>query len=534
MTTSAGLPVRSLPAYTCMSKLLKGNREQMKTHFTLLLSAFLLLWGCGSNDSSSGEDTWLPPEDQVAYDLVADRSAPPKDTGSTEEGIEDFVIPFVYKGMVPGENLDKSDLYLVDSKGRNPLAPSVNKPVLLTTFALDPDACQLVLEKKPDGTPLSTAACSCNLGCLVDDNLTWIAVTVEKPSQTGFAFQVGKFNADLEVKMVKGAVFKNIVDIAFAGDYLYFSQVSYCQDPGCQFVVFRYDLSYIDQPESLFLLPPDDDQDYKNGQHTTDGHFLASRDGSTLAFLSPTIRSSRLYVWRGEQLKELDYVCPGEMQDGHCTGTGSEFSDVDPTAFTSDGKRLAWFVQIKDRLELRSYDTDTGKLETLVLMSTDGKDYNSVSCQQILESSWKFNDVGSAVFNDDGSVLMLLARSHCTLSSKPFTDVLALDTSVISGGQFDESSFKNLTLNQRNNGLLNTIIEGFALSPQEKAIVYMANPIYGEDKKTPLSENSANAKQSRELWVVSASGGIKTQITFNAKFSATWVAAVPPLSELQR
>lgn len=506
----------------------------MRRLLVLFICGSMLVAACGSDSDDPGDSTDTPVDSSGSPDSTVDNSPDPVDTREPLPGIEDFVIPFVYRGMVPGENLDKSDLYLVDSQGRNPMAPQVEKPVLLTTFALDPEACQLVLEKKPDGTPLTTAPCSCNLGCVVDDSLTWIAVTVEKPSQTGFAFQVGKFNAQLEVQMVKGAIFKNIVDVAFAGDYLYFSQVSYCQDPGCQFIVFRYDLSYIDQPDSLFLLPPDDDLDYKNGQHITDGHFVASRDGSTLAFISPTIRSSRVYVWRDEQLKELDYICPGEMQDGHCTGTGSEFSDVDPVALTPSGDRMAYIVQIKDRLELRKYDTDSGKLETLVLMDTEGKDYNSVSCEQISQSAWKFNDVASAQFTKDASRLLFLARSHCTLTQKPFTDVLSLDSATLGEGTVTADDLHNITLNQRNNGLLNTVIEGFALSPQEKAIVYMANPVYGEDKLTPLPENSANAKQSRELWVVPSAGGTKTQITFNSKFSATWVATVPPLSQLDR
>ena len=115
-----------------------------------------------------------------------------------------------------------------------------------------------------------------------------------------------------------------------------------------------------------------------------------------------------------------------------------------------------------------------------------------------------------------------------------FRSVLSLDTTALGEGTVKADDFHNITLNQRNNGLLNTVIEGFALSPQEKAIVYMANPVYGADKLTPLPENSANAKQSQELWVVPTAGGTKTQITFNSKFSATWVATVPPLSQLDR
>jgi hypothetical protein len=493
--------------------------------FCLLLS---LMVSCGSD---GGTDAVTP--DVAAVDAVEASSPPPPDTVEPEESLpppafpEDFAVAFVYKGIVPGENDKMSDLYLVTSSGMNPMAPEVESPVALTGFAIDPNECQLVLEKAPDGTPLSTAPCSCHLGCVVDETLTWIAVTVEKPSDVGFAFQVGKFNADLQVKMVKGAVFKDIVDMAFAGGYLYFSSTQYCSDTGCKFLVYRYDLENIPAPQSLFLIPPDDDPDFKDGQATTDGHFTASADGKTLAFLSPTIRSQRVYVWRNEVVKELDYQCPGGMQGDHCTGSGSEFSDLDPLAMTPSGKKLAWFSRIKDRLVLRLYDTDGGNVKEQVLLDTAGQDFNAASCAQLGADPWKFNRVSNPLFTPDAQTLLFVASSNCDPSKKPFTDIVSIPVNRIGGGPLTADTLTDITDNPTTNDVTNAVIEGFDLSPTGGNVVYNASPVYGQDKKTQLPETSAKAKQSRELWVAAIDGSEKRQITFNQKQSAIWLKAVP-------
>jgi len=502
----------------------------------VLLLAGLAAWAAGSCASFVEPADVVPGQDGAVSDELDDDSAvapedvPKKDTGNPIESAT-FTIPFIYKGIVPGENKDKSDLYLVDSLGRNPLAPEVDKPVAITSFSINPQDCQLVLASNPDGTPLSTAPCSCNLGCVVDPQLQWIIVTVEKPSQTGFAMQIGKFNANLEVKMVKGAIFKNIVDVQFAGGFLYFSQTKYCTEANCQFILYRYDLANIPAPESLFLLPPDDDMDYKNGQHITDGHFTASADGSTLVAISPTIRSSRLYAWKSGVLKELDYICPGAIQNGECTGTGSEFSDLDPLVLTDDGKQLLYIVRYKNRLEARVYNTEAGLVKNAALVDTGVKDYPSTTCAEIAFSGWKFNEVGGAELTDGGTALLLLVRSACQPGKKPYTDLYKIPMQAIFDDKVDGNTITNITLNFRGEGAKNTVISGFAQSPDGKALAYTATPRYGADKKTELSDASAKARDSNEVWAIEMSGSNKRQLTFNNKFSAVWLTAVPDVEQ---
>ncbi len=485
--------------------------------------ACLLLAACGGDQDSN-------PAEVVSFDLwqpgdisTTPETSPEPETKTPDSPFpEDFIVSFIYKGMVPNENTDKSDLYIVDSAGENPMAPGVKAPLALTPFAIDPDACQLVLAKKADGTPLTTAPCSCNLGCTIDDTLTWIAVTVEKPSANGFAFQIGKFNAELQVQMVKGSVFQNIVDLAFTAGYLYFSQVKYCHETGCQYLVYRYDLENIPEPQSQFLIPPDGDPDLVDGQATTDGHFIAADDGQTLAFISPTIRSARVYVWRQGQIKELDYLCPGGMQGDHCTGSGSNFSDLDPLALSHNGKKLSWFMQGPDGLELRFYDTDLGTLRKLTLMDTTGKDFATESCSQILGNDWKFNTVTEPRFTDNDDGLVFIASSHCDTQKRPYTDVVKLPVATIETGNLQQHTIKNLTNNPRVDSLENTIILTWDLSPDGGNIAYAASPIYDGTGKE-LSPSSANANKSRELWVADLQGNQKKQITYNAKYTSTWV-----------
>jgi len=496
-----------------------------------------MLAACGQDES--GKDGKLPPGDVRGGDGSSDLSEASDAAGESSQDVrtappdEEFVAAFVYKGIVAGENDDQSDLYIVDSHGRNPANPAVEKPVALTTFALNPDDCELVVDKYPDGTPLNKAPCSCHLGCVVDKTLTWILVTVEKPDQNGFAFQIGKFNADLQVQMVKGAVFKNIVDTAFAGKYLYFSKIVFCADPTCQFQVFRFDLDDIPNPQAVFMIPPEDDPDFKDGQTVTDGHFTASPDGNTLAFLSPTIRSTRVYLWREGAVTQLDYICPGGMQGDHCTGTGSEFSDVDPLAFSTDGSKLAYFPTTKDGLELRLYNTTSAFVSQVFLMNTTGKDFKAESCNQIHGNDWKFNKVSAPMFAHNGKSVFFVASSQCDLSKKPLTDVIELSVSAISAGNFTQTSFKNITNNPRTNTMENSVIQAFDLSPEGRNIAFIGSPSFGEDKYTPLPESSAKAKSSAEVWVVPldspSSSSSRRQITYNSKFSATWIQTLPPL-----
>jgi hypothetical protein len=495
----------------------------------------LALSSCGGSDSDAGDSQATVPDSADGLRLPEDVSGPHDVDRSDEPAVppeefpEDFVLTFVYKGIVPGENLDKSDLYIVDSKGRNPMAPNVASPLLLTTFAIDPQACELIMEKKADGTPLTKAPCSCNLGCVVDKALKWIAVTVEKPDQNGFTFQVGQFNEELQVKMVKGARFDNIVDLQFAGGFLYFSQVKVCSDTGCQFIVYRYDLENIPEPKSLFLLPPDEDEDLKNGQAITDGHITASGDGKTVAFISPTIRSSRLYVWEDGKLDELDYICPGGFQGDHCIGTGSEFSDIDPLALTTDGGQIAYFPRTNDGLEYRLYDRKSGTKSSVKLMDTTGQDFAASSCAQIAADGWKFNRVASPIFSANGKYLFFIASSNCDPAKRAFTDILRIQTMLANSATVKASSFYNVTNVPDTDDNSNTVIEAFDLSPEGGNVAYSASPQFGSDKETPLPDHSAKAKQSKELWIADLATTRKMQITYNTKNSVVWLLTLPPL-----
>ncbi len=445
---------------------------------------------------------------------------------------EGFIIAFGYRGMVPGVNDDQHDLKLIDAAGNDPITAEPNSPHGLTAFHMDPDDCALVITKNPDGTPAETAPCSCAFGCMVDEGLDWLAISIEKPGPQGHTFQMARFNNDLQAKVVKGVTFTGVADFHFAGRFLLYSTSQFCSGTGCQYAVNRYDLENLAQsPQVLALVPPEGDPDWIEGDATFKGHFTPSGDGHAALFLSPTIRSQRTYLLKDENLLEVDYVCPGGLQDNHCTGTGSDFSDTDPAAISHDGNRLAYVAVVSDRLELRLPDPGGGPAEVVALQAVDvGKDYTSNICSQVVESSWKFRSVSQIQFSDTDS-LLFVGRSECSATHvKPWTDLwsLSLDGLVDRVGEAD---LERLIHNPRHDGVENNVIDGFDLSPDGASIVYNATPRYGADLETDLPPASFNATKSQEIWILEADGA-RAQLTFDPQFSASRPQALP-LSSLK-
>src|SRR5690606_33633953 len=88
------------------------------------------------------------------------------------------------------------------------------------------------------------------------------------------------------------------------------------------------------------------------------GHFKVSDDGTNLVMLQTTIRSVAVYLWRdGTGLVQLDFICKYGTQ-GDCSGTGSEYTDLDPVAISPDNRWIVFFT-FSDRWQrARVYDTD--------------------------------------------------------------------------------------------------------------------------------------------------------------------------------
>ena len=442
---------------------------------------------------------------------------------------DDFKVLFGYQGRIPGTNDDEHDLYLVNADGSNPVVPGELGPQALTGFSLqEASGCQLILAEDDQGNPTEYGPCSCNFGCLVDRSLQWIAVSVKKPTATGFTFQLGRFDAELHVAMVKGIFMKEIIDFKFAGNYLYYSRQSYCDGAHCQYQISRVQLDPVDQPEDLLIFPPENDPDWpKHSDYK--GHFKVSQDGSVMVILGTTIRSVRLYMWKAGNLHELDYIC-NHLVNGDCIGAGSEYTDTDPVAISADNSKILAFTAAERDLRVRVYDTGTLEQKYLNLFSVPSGTYHADACKYLLDPVWEFkNVIGDPRFSPDGKSVYFIANDDCNVissMSKVRRNILMMDIASIGDGTpFAQGDFINITNNPPGDGPENIVVESFDLSASGKTIAFTGTPGFefvgdpADPVARPLAEDSNRARKDSEIWLVGTSGAGLTQLTDDKKFA---------------
>jgi len=452
---------------------------------------------------------------------------------------DDFKILFGYQGRIPGFNNEEHDLYLINPDRSNPLVPDSPGPQPLTGFSLSEatDNCQLVLAEDAEGNPTEYAPCSCNFGCVVDRSLKWIAVSVSKPTASGFTFQIGRFDTALHVAMVKGVFMKNVVDFKFAGNYLYYSKQHFCDGAHCQYTIFRRQLEPIGAEEELVVFPPEYDDDWPKHSNYK-GHFRTSQDGKVVILLGTTIRSVRIYMWKDGNLHELDYICNHEV-NGECIGAGSEYTDTDPVAVTPDNSKIIAFTVAERDLRLRVYDTATLEQKYLNLFSVKQGTYLAEVCKYInKDKAWEFQKVvGAPRFSPDGKSLYFVAYNECAdviaAYKKPHTNILMMALSAVGDGTpFEETDFVNITNNPMNGLPENSVIESFDLSPSAKTIVYTGSPMFSftgdplDPYLEPMGPDAERPKKDKEVWLIGSGGQGRTQLTDDKKFSAQSPAAL--------
>ena len=446
---------------------------------------------------------------------------------------DDFRVLFGYQGRIPGFNNEEHDLQLINPDRSNPLAPGTPGPQPLTGFSLgeSTDGCQLILAEDEEGNATEYGPCSCNFGCVVDRSLQWIAVSIKRPTASGFTFQIGRFDAQLHVAMVKGVFMKNVVDFKFAGNYLYYSKQYLCDGAHCQYTIYRRQLEPVGMEEELFIFPPEDDKDWP--QHTNyKGHFKVSADGNVVVILGTTIRSVRIYMWKAGNLHQLDYVCNHKVNE-ECIGAGSEYTDTDPVAISPDNSKIVAFTVAERDLRARVYDTTTLEMKYLNLYSVPTGTFMADVCQYLGQAEdWRFQKVvGNPLFSADGKSLYFLVKNECSdviaAYSKPHTNLLMMDLAAIGDGTpFELSDFVNITKNPKNGEPGNIILESFDLSPSGKTIVLTGSPMYTfyGDPMEPIMEAMAvdaeRPKKDKEIWLVGSGGQGWTQLTDDKKFAA--------------
>lgn len=459
-----------------------------------------LIGACG--DDRSGGDPVVTTDEGIADGATGDEGPPPPPP-CDDASEEDFVVLFGYRNRLPTKN--EFDVQLI-----RPIQKY--EPIKLTEFSL-----------KDEGK-------TCEFGCLVDDTMSWIAVNGAPPDQDGFDFQMGKFDACLNVKLVKFDTLTDKSHFAFAKHYIYYSQKTSCNGPSCQYEVWRLNLETFEQDLLVPLFPPPEDPDWINGDSTYKGRFRVSPDGESIVFLSPTIRSQKIYLWTAGTLHEVDYLCDN-FQNNNCIGAGSQYSDIDPVAISPDSKTVVLFSITDRALTVRRYSTenvaDKGFSTLLAIPPNAAGDYRSLACAY--RKDWQFTDVvGQPAYTPDGKEVLFIGRADCDpAADKAESDILRIDPSWIGDlTPVEESELVNLTQNAKGDVPENHVVTAISISPDGKRVMFTATPHLTSNWK-PINQTDDRHLSDKEVYMISICGGAPEQLTSAVTYEASSPQAVP-------
>lgn len=438
---------------------------------------------------------------------------------------EDFWVLYGRRSRVPGSTTN-NDLVLTDEtnpgaidnagtygRGISPLGDKA-KGLLLTKFSF----------KKAGGL-------TCNYGCILSQDFKYIAIATGPPTEKGFEFQLGVLNAQLEVFVDKFGKLKDVADLHFRGATLYYTTPKKCFDTGkCQYSVMRRMMDGSDEEKELAVMPPADDPDVlSTPAHTIyTGRFHVGEAGETLVFLTPTIRSVKVYAWRKGNLTKLDFVCENKVDENTCVGTGSQYNDNDGVGISPDGKTIVLFTIVGKNLRVRKYFLESTKASTFSnIVTVPGNSYKASVCLNL--KSWQHAEVkGRPYFSADGKTVYFLGFSDCAGGNeKPWTDILSMPIDAI-GGPIAEKDIVNWTKNPREHSPQNLYIRSFVLSPQKKFFVFNASPTYGSSGD-PLPASDKRHEKDTEIYVMPIDKcGKMVQITNETAYAADSPAVFVP------
>ncbi len=489
-------------------------------------------WGCSSGNgqgdggATSGEGGTGGIVDAGGDTTSADGqpSAEPEapSTWDAPEQSGDYRILFGYRGRIQGDNTDENELWLMD--------PDIQSKEQISEFKNQDD---------------SKADLSCNYGCLVSRNLRWALVALGPPDIEGNRdFALGKLNPDLEIQLIKDAIFEDIVDIKFAGDILYFSRLAACIGPSCQYEIYRTELPF--QTTQIMIYPVESDLE----DSTYKGHFHPSPKGERLVLLNTTIRSVQVHVWyEALGMKQLDFICKFGTQN-NCSGTGSEYSDIDPVAISHDARWVVFFT-FSDRWQrARVYDTsDPGVVRLVVLGDVPTGSYIEHACDPGVLADWQWQRViGSAHFSPNNEEVYFMTQTDCPAScpsdsacpqgdiclpKKPRTNLRRIKFSTLTqDSTLTAADVYNVTENPFCDVTKNRMLTGFDISPDGSTFVLTATPHLTQSLQ-PIGDGDARQRNDREVYRMSIIGSGVEQLSNDLAFLAESPMAVawPPPEE---
>ena len=386
---------------------------------------------------------------------------------------------------------------------------------------------------------------SCAHGCVVSPDLKAVAIATGPHDSEGlFTYQLGAIAPDAQ----GAAGFQFIVeplgqltkvrDLHFAGPHLFYSTPVHQFITGSsRYEIRRRNMADLNGPDELLTLmaPPDDpDADAAKPHTTYAGRFRASKDGQTLLFLTPTLRSLKVWSWHDGALTQHDYICENKLNDADktCVGVGSLYTDDHPAAVSPDGKVIVLFAADSQGLRLHRYPVDASADSTFTHLITLPPGANKLSDVCAKLPPWLHASVrGTPQFSPDGATLYFLGVSRCGGSQdKEWTDIMSVKVADI-GKAVGPSLFVNYTHNPHDNSPANRFLRSFTLSPDGKSFVFNASPTWDPAGK-PIAASDMVQMTGTELYVMAAKDGAEmVQITNEVAYDVIaprFVSALAP------
>lgn len=503
-----------------------------------LIALLALSAACGGKSASSNPDASVTDDSSGGEvsggdsDGSSGNDSSTADIGGPVNVTEDFWITYQRHQRVisPGETA-YSDLVLINWKNPN-LASNISQ-YGIGASPLDPSKSAFEFTKQS----FKSQGASCDFGCLVSRDLAYVALATGPASKNGYEYQLGSLNKQLQVFIGKFGKIKDVADIHFAGGDLFYSTRVACAngDTVCQYAIHKRYLANVSptkDPDVVLIdkMVPDDDGDVQKDTIYS-GHFQVSEDGGTLVFLTPTIRSVKVYAWREGNLSKLDYIC--EHPNGtDCSGTGSQYHDTDKVAIGPDGKTIALFTIVDRFLRVRKYTIGSEVAPTFSnLVEVPAGNYLQQACGVVKTHPWQHVEVrGQPFFSADGKFLYHLGYSHCSdaPTDKDWTDIMAIPTDKI-GDTIGQGTWLNLTNNPRDNSTKNKKIFSFTMSPQRQVFIVSATAT--EDQNgDPIADGTNRELKDSELYSLVVGDKVWKPLTNELNFDALLPETILPVT----
>lgn len=492
-------PSHSLKKY---AKIKEGDLMR-KIFYLLLVST--MIWACSTSGSNENGDE-APSFDTSGHDTSGDVMTDTVKQGPTKVD-ESFRVAFLYMGRLGSHFYGRTDLFVMDS-----LDP---RPVNIT----------------------GKLSWSCQDGCILSPDFDALGVFIVYndpkvlPDLKIYALDKDMKPGDRPVRVIKG-----VNDAHLAQNVLYFTRAGSC--PQDQAITNTYCMYKIASPldknskETELFTFPRSTQDAENSVFS--GRFRVTSDGKTLLLLRPTIYSQEVFVWRnGKILQVGKEVCHQKTAAGACTGTGSEYSDMDPLGISPDSSVImaALLEQNRD-LRLRKYEMNTD-LTTRASIYSDfygvSGPFTQMKCSNPKRQPWQYTDIkGDLRFTGDAKSVVFIASMNCgDNKEKPWTDIVKIDVDRIGTGKpLTRDSIFRITHNPQHSSSKATKITDFKFSPSGKYIAFIGTPLFQTDGKTPVSSTGTRHLDDREIFFIAADGStLPVQVTNSLDYMAVslWV-----------